>query len=109
MVGHSSVKILSRSAWTMLLLKNLLYFIGDPSPFFIVIALTISKLGVVVSQAHVSTMSIGIYLNDSTILHQNESFNDWIKWGVGDEWGGGGSSSLNLCWIWFDLLSFWSR
>lgn len=70
MAGHSSVKILSGFAWTMLYMKNLLYFIGDPGPLFIVIALTGPELGVAISQAHVSTISICIYLNDATNLHQ---------------------------------------
>ncbi|KAL0533067.1 hypothetical protein IC582_030635 [Cucumis melo] len=71
MAGHSSVKILSGSAWTMLCMNNLLYFIGDPGPLFIVLALTGLELGVAISQAHVSTISICIYLNDATNLHQN--------------------------------------
>nr|BCT43307.1 ATPase subunit 6 [Musella lasiocarpa] len=70
MAGHSSVKILSGSAWTILLLNNLFYFIGDPGPFFIVLALTGPELGVAILQAHVSTISICIYLNDATNLHQ---------------------------------------
>nr|YP_010900760.1 ATPase subunit 6 [Santalum album]WHS25603.1 ATPase subunit 6 [Santalum album] len=70
MAGHSSVKILSGSAWTMLCMNDLLYFIGDPGPLFIVIALTGLELGVAISQAHVSTISICIYLNDATNLHQ---------------------------------------
>ena len=72
MAGHSSVKILSGSAWTMLFMNNLFYFIGDPGPLFIVLALTGLELGVAISQAHVSTISICIYLNDATNLHQNE-------------------------------------
>jgi len=71
MAGHSSVKILSGSAWTMLCMNNLFYFIGDPGPLFIVLALTGLELGVAISQAHVSTISICIYLNDATNLHQN--------------------------------------
>nr|ANY30702.1 ATPase subunit 6 [Triantha glutinosa] len=74
MAGHSSVKILSGSAWTMLYMQNLLYFIGDPGPLFIVIALTGPELGVAISQAHVSTISICIYLNDATNLHQKRHF-----------------------------------
>lgn len=74
MAGHSSVKILSGFAWTMLLLNNLLFFIGDLGPLFIVLALTGLELGVAISQAHVSTISICIYLNDATNLHQNESY-----------------------------------
>ncbi|KAH0446495.1 hypothetical protein IEQ34_024672 [Dendrobium chrysotoxum] len=70
MAGHSSVKILSGFAWTMLLMNNLIYFIGDPGPLFIVLALTGPELGVAISQAHVSTISICIYLNDATNLHQ---------------------------------------
>nr|BCT42992.1 ATPase subunit 6 [Musa velutina] len=70
MAGHSSVKILSGSAWTILFLNNVFYFIGDPGPFFIVLALTGPELGVAILQAHVSTISICIYLNDATNLHQ---------------------------------------
>ena len=79
MAGHSSVKILSGSAWTMLCMNDLLYFIGDLGPLFIVLALTGPELGVAISQAHVSTISICIYLNDATNLHQNESFHNCIK------------------------------
>nr|QXP99897.1 ATP synthase F0 subunit 6 [Fallopia aubertii] len=71
MAGHSSVKILSGSAWTMLCMNELLYFIGDPGPLFIVLALTGLELGVAILQAHVFTISICIYLNDATNLHQN--------------------------------------
>nr|UOX29755.1 ATP synthase subunit 6 [Rehmannia glutinosa] len=71
MAGHSSVKILSGSAWTMLCMNDLFYFIGDPGPLFIVLALTGLELGVAISQAHVSTISICIYLNDATNLHQS--------------------------------------
>nr|QYK18904.1 ATP synthase subunit 6 [Acianthera recurva] len=70
MAGHSSVKIISGFAWTMLLMNNLIYFIGDPGPLFLVLALTGPELGVAISQAHVSTISICIYLNDATNLHQ---------------------------------------
>jgi F-type H+-transporting ATPase subunit a len=70
MAGHSSVKILSGSAWTMLCMNDLLYFIGDLGPLFIVLALTGPELGVAMSQAHVSTILICIYLNDATNLHQ---------------------------------------
>ncbi|RLM65176.1 ATP synthase subunit, putative [Panicum miliaceum] len=45
---------------------------GDLGPLFIVLALTGLELGVAISQAHVSTISICIYLNDATNLHQNE-------------------------------------
>nr|YP_010883780.1 ATP synthase F0 subunit 6 [Pandanus odorifer]WIW39625.1 ATP synthase F0 subunit 6 [Pandanus odorifer] len=76
MAGHSSVKILSGFAWTMLFMNNLFYFIGDPGPLFIVLALTGLELGVAISQAHVSTISICIYLNDATNLHQNDSFHN---------------------------------
>ncbi|XP_051115581.1 ATP synthase subunit a-like [Andrographis paniculata] len=71
MAGHSSVKILSGSAWTMLCMNDLFYFIGDPGPLFIVLALTGLELGVAISQAHVSTISICIYLNDAINLHQS--------------------------------------
>nr|UJP68029.1 ATPase subunit 6 [Erycibe obtusifolia] len=74
MAGHSSVKILSGFAWTMLCMNDLLYFIGDLGPLFIVLALTGLELGVAISQAHVSTISICIYLNDATNLHQSASF-----------------------------------
>ncbi|XP_037474389.1 ATP synthase subunit a-like [Triticum dicoccoides] len=76
MAGHSLVKILSGFAWTMLFLNNIFYFIGDLGPLFIVLALTGLELGVAISQAHVSTISICIYLNDATNLHQNESFHN---------------------------------
>ena len=71
MAGHSSVKILSGSAWTMPCMNNLFYFIGDLGSLFIILALTGLELGVAISQAHVSTISICIYLNDATNLHQN--------------------------------------
>ncbi|CAN0847858.1 ATP synthase subunit a [Linum grandiflorum] len=61
MAGHSSVKILTGFAWTMLY----------PGPLFIVLALTGLELGLAISQAHVSTISICIYLNDATNLHQS--------------------------------------
>ncbi|KAI8522417.1 hypothetical protein RHMOL_RhmolMtG0007300 (mitochondrion) [Rhododendron molle] len=73
MAGHSSVKILSGSAWTMLCMNDLFYFIGDLGPLFIVLALTGPELGVAISQAHVSTILICIYLNDATNLHQTGS------------------------------------
>ncbi|KAM3190547.1 hypothetical protein ACQJBY_068552 [Aegilops geniculata] len=76
MADHSLVKILSGFAWTMLFLNNIFYFIGDLGPLFIVLALTGMELGVAISQAHVSTISICIYLNDATNLHQNESFHN---------------------------------
>ncbi|KAM7249912.1 hypothetical protein ACFE04_019691 [Oxalis oulophora] len=69
MAGHSSVKILSGSAWTMLCMNDLFYFIGDPGPLFIVLALTGLELGVAISQAHVSTILICIYTNDAINLH----------------------------------------
>lgn len=74
MAGHSSVKILSGSAWTMLYMNNLFYFIGDLGPLFIVLALTGPELGVAILQAHVFTISICIYLNDATNLHQLRNF-----------------------------------
>ena len=55
----------------MLCMNDLLFFIGDPGPLFIVLALTGPELGVAISQAHVSTISICIYLNDATNLHQS--------------------------------------
>ncbi|XP_074365200.1 ATP synthase subunit a-like [Apium graveolens] len=72
MAGHSSVKILSGFTWTMLCMNDLLYFIGYLGPLFIVLAFTGPELGVAISQAHVSTISIYIYLNDATNLHQSE-------------------------------------
>jgi F-type H+-transporting ATPase subunit a len=60
----------------MLFLNNIFYFIGDLSPLFIFLALTGLKLGVAMSQGHVSTVSICIYLNDAINLHQNESFHN---------------------------------
>ncbi|KAI5007584.1 hypothetical protein ZWY2020_054644 [Hordeum vulgare] len=73
MTGHSLGKILSGFAWTMLFLNNIFYFIGDLGPLFVVLALIGVGLGVAISQAHVSMISICIYLNDATNLHQNES------------------------------------
>nr|ULQ69415.1 ATP synthase F0 subunit 6 [Georgeantha hexandra] len=70
MAGHSSVKILSGFAWTMLFLNNIFYFIGDLGPLFIVLALTGLELGVAILQAHVFTILICIYLNDAINLHQ---------------------------------------
>uniref|UniRef100_A0A494GA38 F-ATPase protein 6 n=1 Tax=Solanum lycopersicum TaxID=4081 RepID=A0A494GA38_SOLLC len=48
MAGHSSVKILSGFAWTMLCMNDLFYFIGDLGPLFIVLALTGLELGVAI-------------------------------------------------------------
>ena len=80
MAGHSSVKILSGFAWTMLCMNDLFYFIGNLGPLFIVLALTGPELGVAISQAHVSTISICIYLNDATNLHQSEVvIYNWTK------------------------------
>jgi len=70
MAGHSLVKILSGFAWTMLCMNDLLYFIGDLGPLFIVLALTGPELGVAISQAYVFTILICIYLNDAINLHQ---------------------------------------
>ncbi|KAK7817052.1 atp synthase subunit a [Quercus suber] len=58
----------------MLCMKNLLYFVGDLGPLFIVLALTGLELGVALLQAHVSTISIYVYLNDATNLHQSGYF-----------------------------------
>jgi F-type H+-transporting ATPase subunit a len=55
-------------------MNDLLYFIGDLGPLFIVLALTGPELGVAISQAYVSTISICIYLNDATNLHQSGWF-----------------------------------
>ncbi len=74
MAGHSLVKILSGFAWTMLCMNDLFYFIGHLGPLFIVLALTGLELGVAILQAHVFTISICIYLNDATNLHQSTSF-----------------------------------
>nr|YP_009137044.1 ATP synthase subunit 6 [Geranium maderense]AKE32262.1 ATP synthase subunit 6 [Geranium maderense] len=69
MAGHSLVKILSGFAWTMLCMNELLYFIGDLGPLFIVLALTGLELGVAILQAYVFTILICIYLNDAINLH----------------------------------------
>jgi F-type H+-transporting ATPase subunit a len=69
MANHNLVKILSGFAWTMLCMNNLFYFLGDPSPLFVVLALTSLELGVVISQDYVFTISICIYLNDAVNLH----------------------------------------
>nr|AHA47100.1 ATP synthase F0 subunit 6 [Amborella trichopoda] len=78
MAGHSLVKILSGFAWTMLCMNDLLYFIGDLGPLFIVIALTGLELGVAILQAYVFTILICIYLNDATNLHQRRMKFDFI-------------------------------
>nr|YP_009167264.1 ATPase subunit 6 [Ginkgo biloba]AJP33455.1 ATPase subunit 6 [Ginkgo biloba] len=70
MAGHSSVRISSGSARTMPCMNNIMYSIGDPGPSPIVFAPTGSELGVAISQAHVSAISICIYPNDATNLHQ---------------------------------------
>jgi len=69
MAGHSLVKILSGFAWTMLCMNDILYFIGDLGPLFIVLALTGLELGVAILQAYVFTILICIYLNDAINLH----------------------------------------
>ena len=69
MAGHSSAKILSGFSWTMLCMNDLLYFIGDLGPLFIVLALTGLELGVAILQAYVFTILICIYLNDAINLH----------------------------------------
>ena len=69
MAGHSLVKILSGFAWTMLCMNDLFYFIGDPVPLFIVLALTGLEFGVAILQAYVFTILICIYLNDAINLH----------------------------------------
>jgi len=74
MAGHSLVKILSGFAWTMLCMNDLLYFIGDLGPLFIVLALTGLELGVAILQAYVFTILICIYLNDAINLHQSAYF-----------------------------------
>nr|AIG54115.1 ATP synthase F0 subunit 6 [Viscum minimum] len=70
MAGHSSVKILSGFAWTMLLLQDRCYLIGDPGTLLVVLALTGLELGVAILQAHVFTISICIYLNDAPNIHR---------------------------------------
>nr|ULQ70072.1 ATP synthase F0 subunit 6 [Xyris pauciflora] len=79
MAGHSLVKIISGFAWTMLFLNNIFFLIGDLGPLLLVLALTGLELGVAISQAHVSTISICIYLNDATFLHQNESIENKLQ------------------------------
>nr|QXE43897.1 ATP synthase subunit 6 [Cycas revoluta] len=74
MAGHSSVKISSGSARTMLCMNNIMYFIGDLGPSSIVFAPTGSELGVAISQAHVSTISICTYSNDATNPHRRINF-----------------------------------
>jgi len=69
MAGHSLVKILSGFAWTMLCMNDILFFIGDLGPLFIVLALTGLELGVAILQAYVFTILICIYLNDAINLH----------------------------------------
>nr|QXE44267.1 ATP synthase subunit 6 [Sciadopitys verticillata] len=70
MAGHSSVKILSGFARTMLCMNNIMYFIGDLGPLSIVFALTGLELGVAILQAYVFTISIRIHPNDAINLHQ---------------------------------------
>ena len=50
-------------------MNDLLYFIGDLGPLFIVLALTGLELGVAILQAYVFTILICIYLNDAINLH----------------------------------------
>jgi F-type H+-transporting ATPase subunit a len=69
MAGHSLVKIISGFAFSMLCMNDLIYFIGDPGPLFIVLALTGLELGVAILQAYVFTILICIYLNDAINLH----------------------------------------
>jgi len=70
MAGHSSVKISSGFARTMLCMNNILYLIGDLGPLSIVSAPTGSELGVAILQAYVSTIPIRIYPNDAINPHQ---------------------------------------
>ncbi|KAI3832342.1 hypothetical protein MKX03_034659, partial [Papaver bracteatum] len=70
MAGQSLVEIVSGFTWTMLCMNDILFFIGDLGPLFIVLALTCMELGVAISQAYVSTILILIYLNDAIYLHQ---------------------------------------
>ena len=53
----------------MLCMNEILYFIGDLGPLFIVLALTGLELGVAILQAYVFTILICIYLNDAINLH----------------------------------------
>lgn len=68
MAGHSSVKISSGFARTMLSLRGIL-FLAHLAPLSIVFALTGLELGVAISQAYVFTISIRIHINDATNLH----------------------------------------
>nr|WIA66412.1 ATP synthase F0 subunit 6 [Apopellia endiviifolia]WIA66453.1 ATP synthase F0 subunit 6 [Apopellia endiviifolia]WIA66494.1 ATP synthase F0 subunit 6 [Apopellia endiviifolia]WIA66535.1 ATP synthase F0 subunit 6 [Apopellia endiviifolia] len=68
MAGHSSVKILSGFARTMLSMGGIPY-LAQLAPFFIVFASTGSELGVAIPQAYVSTILPCIYPNDAINLH----------------------------------------
>nr|AOH05951.1 ATPase subunit 6 [Psilotum nudum] len=68
MAGHSSVKILSGFARTMLSMRGIM-LLAQIAPLSIVFALTGSESGVAISQAHVFTISICIYSNDAINLH----------------------------------------
>nr|YP_010881157.1 ATP synthase F0 subunit 6 [Pellia epiphylla]YP_010881198.1 ATP synthase F0 subunit 6 [Pellia neesiana]WIA66700.1 ATP synthase F0 subunit 6 [Pellia epiphylla var. borealis]WIA66659.1 ATP synthase F0 subunit 6 [Pellia epiphylla]WIA66741.1 ATP synthase F0 subunit 6 [Pellia epiphylla var. borealis]WIA66782.1 ATP synthase F0 subunit 6 [Pellia epiphylla]WIA66823.1 ATP synthase F0 subunit 6 [Pellia epiphylla] len=68
MAGHSSVKILSGFARTMLSMGGIPY-LAQLAPFFIVFASTGSELGVAIPQAYVFTISPCIYPNDAINLH----------------------------------------
>lgn len=61
MASHSLVKILSGFARNMLCMNNILYFIGDPHPLFIVLALTGLKFK---GKVLVSILLGGAILND---------------------------------------------
>nr|YP_009277421.1 ATPase subunit 6 [Ophioglossum californicum]AOH05892.1 ATPase subunit 6 [Ophioglossum californicum] len=68
MAGHSSVKISSGSARTMLSMRGLL-FPAHLAPLSVVFASTGSESGVAISQAYVSTTLIRIHSNDAINLH----------------------------------------
>nr|YP_002860280.1 ATP synthase F0 subunit 6 [Nothoceros aenigmaticus]ACC86803.1 ATP synthase F0 subunit 6 [Nothoceros aenigmaticus] len=68
MAGHSSVKISSGFARTMLSMGGIMY-LAHLAPLLVVFASTGLELGVGVSQAHVPTTPNRTYLNDAINLH----------------------------------------
>jgi F-type H+-transporting ATPase subunit a len=68
MASHSLVNILSRFAWTMLSMGDIMY-LAHLVPFLIVFASIASELGVAILQAYVFIILICIYLNDAINLH----------------------------------------
>ncbi|KAI3832155.1 hypothetical protein MKW98_006040 [Papaver atlanticum] len=74
LLALSPFLILSGFSCIMQCINDLLFFIGDLGPLFIVLALTGLELGVAISQAYVSTILICIYLNDAIYLHQVSNF-----------------------------------